>query len=141
MITLPRSGLTPWKKGQSGNPLGVGKTVAAAITYARSKTKEALQVAEELMYDETVPPRDRLKAVEIILERGLGKAPQLSLTVDASDHGGTKKAVADLARQVFLVLQRGGIADGGDIVDTEIVTRGQLGSGEDDGESYDDEEE
>ena len=113
---MPRSNLKPWKKGESGNPAGCNKTVFEAITFARPKSKEALRVALTLMMDETVRAQDRLKACEIILERGLGKAPQLNLNVDATDTPAAKKTVNILARQVLLTLQKGE-----DVIDAEVV--------------------
>lgn len=114
---MPRSDLKPWKKGESGNLRGCSKEVYEAIKFARSKTKEALMVALCLMADETVRPQDRLKACEIILERGLGKAPQLNLNVEAGDGPAARKAVNVIARQVFLTLKKGEEID----VDSEDV--------------------
>lgn len=103
---MPRAGLKPWVKGESGNPLGCSKEVWNVIRNARGKSNEAIEIAYEIMCDDRIRAQDRLKACEIILERGLGKAPQLNVTVDGDTKAG-KNAVAVVARQVFLSLQKG----------------------------------
>lgn len=103
---MPRAGLKPWVKGQSGNPLGCSKEVWNVIRNARGKSNEAIEIAYEIMCDDRIRAQDRLKACEIILERGLGKAPQLNVNVDGDTKAG-KNAVAVVARQVFLSLQKG----------------------------------
>ena len=103
---MPRAGLKPWVKGESGNPLGCSKEVWNVIRNARGKSNEAIEIAYEIMCDDRIRAQDRLKACEIILERGLGKAPQLNVNVDGDTKAG-KNAVAVVARQVFLSLQKG----------------------------------
>ena len=103
---MPRAGLKPWVKGESGNPLGCSKEVWNVIRNARGKSNEAIEIAYEIMCDDRIRAQDRLKACEIILERGLGKAPQLNVNVDGDTKVG-KNAVAVVARQVFLSLQKG----------------------------------
>ena len=103
---MPRAGLKPWVKGESGNPLGCSKEVWNVIRNARGKSNEAIEIADEIMCDDRIRAQDRLKACEIILERGLGKAPQLNVNVDGDTKAG-KNAVAVVARQVFLSLQKG----------------------------------
>lgn len=117
---MPRSGLKPWVKGQSGNRQGLSREVGEALRYARSKTKDALRVATALMMDNTVAAKDRLKACEIVLERGLGKAPQLNLNMEADGGQSNKKAVNVIARQVFLTLQRGDMAELADVIDIDV---------------------
>ena len=103
---MPRAGLKPWVKGESGNPLGCSKEVWNVIRNARGKSNEAIEIAYEIMCDDRIRAQDRLKACEIILQRGLGKAPQLNVNVDGDTKAG-KNAVAVVARQVFLSLQKG----------------------------------
>jgi len=105
---MPRAGLKPWVKGESGNPLGCSKEVWNVIRNARGKSNEAIEIAYEIMCDDRIRAQDRLKACEIILERGLGKAPQLNVNVDGDTKTG-KNAIAVVARQVFLSIQKGDV--------------------------------
>lgn len=112
-------------KGHSGNPGGVPREVINAIRFARSQTGPAIRVAVNIMMDKTEAARDRLKAVEIVLDRGLGKPPQLSYAVNVDDRTEEAKSVARLAREVLAVVN-----DNQDAITIEME---RVMEGEDDG--------
>lgn len=71
------SNLKPWGKGQSGNPGGRPKGIAAK---AREHTDKALDVLVAGMGDED--PRVRVSAAKEVLDRGWGKP--LAMTADVT---------------------------------------------------------
>ena len=80
--TAPRSrrnhpGL--FKKGQSGNPGGRAKTPPDVRLIAQQMTVEAMQVLGQAMRAGRAPWPTKVRAAEIILERGHGRA---AITVD-----------------------------------------------------------
>jgi len=94
------SGLTPWKPGQSGNPSGRPKgtrDLANVVMDASSDGEELVDLLLGIVRGgvpdlpgvtkhPVVRVADRLKAVEILLDRGWGKAPQ-QLDVSSGDSG------------------------------------------------------
>lgn len=66
----------PFKKGQSGNPGGLPKTVAEVRQVARQWTTAAIDTLVEVMQDKSAPAASRVMAASTILDRGHGKAPQ-----------------------------------------------------------------
>lgn len=69
--------LKPWKPGQSGNPGGRPKGIAAR---AREHTDKAIEVLVDGMADED--PRVRVVAAKEILDRGYGKP--VAMTADVT---------------------------------------------------------
>jgi hypothetical protein len=65
-----------WQKGQSGNPAGRPKDPERKKLrdMAREHTQAALQTIIDVMTDPTAKPGIRLKAADILLDRGWGKA-------------------------------------------------------------------
>lgn len=65
----------PWQKGQSGNPGGYSKAHAEVARLARECAKEVVQRLREIALnsDNQVAA---IKAGEVLLERGFGKAIQ-----------------------------------------------------------------
>jgi hypothetical protein len=55
----------------------------------RSHAPEALAILVEIMRDESVSPRDRIRAAEVVLDRGFGK-PQMA--VDLAIPAGEQEA-------------------------------------------------
>lgn len=74
----------PWQKGVSGNPGGRSKTTKQLAKLAREYTDEALATVVSIMRDEGNKPIDRLRAADIILDRGYGKAKQKIELEDAA---------------------------------------------------------
>ena len=76
--------LQPWQKGQSGNERGRKRGYARILSASRNASPEAIEKAIQCMRDETAPWNNRLKAIEIILDRAWG-APDQSLKLDAGE--------------------------------------------------------
>ena len=87
--------LSPWQPGQSGNPSGRPKgtrdlagyvlettdggkdLVDALVSIARGVMPNvAVQEGSRPRKDQQVRPADQLKAIEMLLDRGFGRAPQ-----------------------------------------------------------------
>lgn len=64
----------PFQPGQSGNPGGRPKGEAKIREAARQHSDHALQVLVDALSDED--RRIQIKAAELLLDRGWGKAPQ-----------------------------------------------------------------
>jgi HEAT repeat protein len=71
------SNLKPWTKGQSGNPGGRPKGIAAL---ARQHTDKAIEVLAAALDDDDA--RVRVTAAEKLLDRGYGKP--LTMTADVT---------------------------------------------------------
>lgn len=74
-----------FKPGKSGNPGGRRRRTeleAQALECIRGLSPLAPLVLEEILEDKKAKPADRLKAVEIVLERAYGK-PVAPVQVDA----------------------------------------------------------
>lgn len=65
-----------FKKGVSGNPSGRKPIPQEFKELAEKHSIPALQQAINIMQDENAKYSDRLKAVEIVLDRGIGKPQQ-----------------------------------------------------------------
>lgn len=68
-----------FEKGQSGNPGGRPKGLGAAIRakYGEDGGKLIAALERFAMGKIKCTPRDRIQAIEILLERGWGKVPQV----------------------------------------------------------------
>ena len=66
----------PFKSGQSGNPGGRPKAIAAVQELAREHTTEAVAALVGVMNSEKSPPSARVAAASALLDRGWGRAPQ-----------------------------------------------------------------
>jgi len=73
------SSLVNWEQGQSGNPKGRPKKNHALIDYVHQKTSGGKKLIDELykiaMHEDS-RDRDRMRAIELLLERGFGKNVQ-----------------------------------------------------------------
>ena len=66
----------PWEKGKSGNPKGRPMMPEELKEKCRSYTEEGIETLIALARNNKKQPKDRIKAIEILLERGYGKAAQ-----------------------------------------------------------------
>ena len=64
-----------WKKGVSGNPGGKTKATIELMRLAREHTMEAWKTIIAIMQDQKAQKIVRLRAAELVLDRGHGKAP------------------------------------------------------------------
>jgi hypothetical protein len=66
----------PFKKGQSGNPGGRPKVIAAVKELARAHTGEAIETLASIMTNLKFAPAARVSAANALLDRGYGRPPQ-----------------------------------------------------------------
>ena len=66
--------LRPWKPGQSGNPAGRPKGLAAQVK-ERVDPSELVDILTAVARDERAKPSERIAAVRELADRGWGKAP------------------------------------------------------------------
>lgn len=81
-------GTAPFKPGESGNPGGAKPQVVDGVhipTLAREHCAEAIRITVGIMRDTEAENVDRLRAVNTILDRGLGKAPAVVAHLNARD--------------------------------------------------------
>ena len=77
--------LSPWKPGQSGNPLGrPPKPGSDVVTLARTLTVEAINTLASIMRNVDEPATARVSAANTILDRGWGKPLQTLTTPDGN---------------------------------------------------------
>lgn len=68
--------MAKWVKGQSGNPGGRKKLPEDVVGLARKHTVDAMQVLADILLHSDHDP-SRVRAAEILLNRGWGTAPQV----------------------------------------------------------------
>lgn len=78
--------------GTSGNSGGVSKEAYAVRKLARIVSEEALNTAVAIMRDPNTKPEHRLKAIDLILDRGVGKVKQ-AVEVTGEDGEPIKQAI------------------------------------------------
>ena len=102
---IPNNNLSPWKPGQSGNPSGRPKGTRDLAGYVLETTDGGKELVDALICiargvmpnvaaqessrprkDQQVRSADRLKAIEMLLDRGFGRSPQqLDIAHSVSD--------------------------------------------------------
>jgi hypothetical protein len=75
--------LRPWKPGQSGNPAGRPKGIAATVK-ERVQPEELVDILLEVARDPKAKPSERVAAVDKLADRGWGKAPAFA-AIEGSD--------------------------------------------------------
>ncbi len=78
---------------------------AAIVELARKHSSRAVAILAEIMEDKEAPPAVRVKAAEVIIERGYGKAP-LAVTIDeknSSDNGGVSGRILSIAERILML--------------------------------------
>ena len=91
--------LRPFAPGQSGNPGGRPRIPDDVKALARSYTREAITTAAEIMRNPAETGTARMSAVNTILDRGWGKAPQ-HISVDNMEDLSDAELRAELAAAV-----------------------------------------
>ncbi len=109
----------PFKPGQSGNPGGRPKGIATeARRLAGRDGRKLLKILADVALDSEQKTADRIRAAEIVLERGFGKSPAFApiegenpLALNDVDHAITA-ALDELApRREAQATRRGEVAD------------------------------
>jgi hypothetical protein len=72
---LPK-GMTPWKKGQSGNPNGRRKADILLSELAKVHTEDVVRTLADIVMNKNATPSARVAAASELLDRGWGRAPQ-----------------------------------------------------------------
>ena len=106
--------LSPWKPGQSGNPSGRPKGTRDLAGYVLETTDGGKELIDSLLSivrgvmpdvatqegsrprkDQQVRPADQLKAIEMLLDRGLRRAPLQQLDIAHSVSDGPLEHLSD----------------------------------------------
>ena len=115
----PNNNLSPWKPGQSGNPSGRPKGTRDLAGYVLETTDGGKELVDALVAiargfmpnvaaqegsrprkDQQVRPADQLKAIEMLLDRGLGRSPQ---QLDIA-HSVTDRPFENLSDEMLMLL-------------------------------------
>jgi hypothetical protein len=103
-----------FKKGQSGNPGGRRAETSGGFNLAQMckiRTPDCVRFWERLLHDEEAPLRDRLRASELLMDRGHGKAVQaidVTTRKGADDYSRTELAAIAFGRSETLADDRRG---------------------------------
>ncbi len=90
---------TVWKKGQSGNPGGRPRMPDDVKEAFRAMTPRAIKVLAGILDDEKMDPRVRLRAVEQVLDRAIGRpVDAVALASLALSRDGSAVEVLELVR-------------------------------------------
>lgn len=105
-----------WEKAYSGDIVkNTPREIKEVVVRARSMAPEALETLYEVMSNPRTSAKVRVDAASVILDRALGRAPQLNFNIDVdSEREQTREQVIAIARQAFLAVERG------DVVEIEV---------------------
>lgn len=96
----------PRVTAEVANPGGsMPHMVAETVNYARSKSKQMCKVLYELATDECASAKDRIRAAEVLLDRGLGKAPVVTYSFN-EQRTDNRAEVMELARAVLSMVNQ-----------------------------------
>ena len=138
----PKNNLSPWQPGQSGNPSGRPKGTRDLAGYVLEATDDGKELVDALLSivrgvvpnvaaqegsrprkDQQVRPADQLNAIEMLLDRGVGRSPQqLDIAHSVSD-----RPFANLSDETLRLLVEYGqqLEEGSGVVvdeDGQVVT-------------------
>lgn len=88
------SNLKPWRAGQSGNPAGRPKGIAAVVK-DRVEPAELVDILLDVARDSRSKPSERIGAVRELADRGWGKAPAF-----AAIEGGDPLELSAIAQEI-----------------------------------------
>lgn len=101
------AGLTPWRKGQSGNPGGRPRGLASRVREATRDGEDLVEFMLNVLNGKIkATPRDRIESAKWLADRGFGRSVEVSATLTAQlDSSGAVQGMADdqleqLARQL-----------------------------------------
>ena len=138
----PNNNLSPWKPGHRGNPSGRPRGTRDLAGYVLETTDGGKELVDALVSiargvmpnvpvqegsrprkDQQVRPADQLKAIEMLLDRGFGRAPQ---QLDIA-HSVTDRPLEHLSDETLRLLVENArqLKDGSGVVvdgDGQIVT-------------------
>ena len=139
----PENNLSPWQPGQSGNPSGRPKGTRDLAGYVLETTDGGKELVDALVSiakgampnlavqkgsrprkNQQVRPGDQLKAIEMLLDRGVGRSPQ---QLDIA-HSVTDRPFANLSDETLQLLVENArqLEEGSGVVvdeDGQVVTK------------------
>lgn len=117
----PLNGVVPpeatrWPAGKSPNAGGIPKSVYVARRIASKASPELLELAVRIAKDEGEATKDRLVAISLVVERGLGKAAamrELYPKAAAKEENALQSDIAGLTddqrSRIFQILREGSV--------------------------------